>query len=127
MCNQECRRIFQQCKQGCNLGITLLCLPKPDLLMEPDGIEEAPKMPETLPIRSERFQRRFNLAVDIEPFFTQFYIMYGDPEVCVQELLPLSFDTDQTCAFCKSHYEGKVEWLQCKICEKRFHECCFLE
>ena len=47
-------------------GITSLCLPEPDLLMEPDDIEEAPKIPETLPIHSERFQRRLNL---FDPIF----------------------------------------------------------
>ena len=115
-------------------GITSLCLPEPDLLIEPDDIEEARRYQKRCQPIVRDFKEDsicsiqfFNLAVDIKPFFTQFHIMYGDPEVCAQELLPLPFDTDQTCAFCKSHYEGKVEWLQCKICEKWFHERCFFE
>ena len=52
----------------------------------------------------------FNWAAGIEPFFTQCYRMDGDHEVCVHNLLLLSFDIDQTCVFCKSHYEGK-NWM----------------
>ena len=94
-------------------GITSLYLPEADLLKEPDDIEEGPKIPET--------------ELNIEPFLTQFYRMDGDSEVCGHELSPLSFDTDQTCAFSKGHYEGKVEWLQCNICEQWFQERCLLE
>ena len=115
-------------------GITSLYLPESDLLAEPDNIEEAPKIPETLSVHMlvRNFNEDsvcsinfFNLATDVEPFFTQFYIKDGDPEVCGHEMLPLSFDPDQTCAFCKGRYEGKVEWLQCNICEQWFHQHCF--
>ena len=91
-------------------GITSLYLPEPDLLAEPDNIEEAPKIPETLSVHMlvRNFNEDsvcsinfFNLAADVEPFFTQFYIKDGDPEVCGHEMVPLSFDPDQTCAFCK--------------------------
>ena len=72
-------------------GITSLYLPEADLLTEPDDIEEAPKIPETLSIHmlvrnlnkdsicSIQF---FNLAADIEPLFTQCYGMDGGPAVC---------------------------------------------
>ena len=53
--------------------------------------------------------------------------MDGDPKLCGYELLPLSFDTNQICAFCKDHYEGNVEWLQCNICDQWFHKRGFLK
>ena len=48
--------------------ITSLYYPEPDLLMEPDDTEEAPKIPETLSIHSERFQRRCDLFNPIFQF-----------------------------------------------------------
>ena len=42
-----------------------------------------------------------NLAVDNEPFFSQFYRMDGDPKFCGHELLLLLFDTDQAVLFAK--------------------------
>ena len=117
-------------------GINSLYLPEADLLKDPDDIEEGPKIPETLSIHmlvrninedSVCSVQFFNLAIDIEPFLTQFYRMDGDSEVCGHELSPLSFDTDQTCAFNKGHYEGKVERPQCNICEQWFQERCLLE
>ena len=135
MCDQGCRRIFQLCKQGCKRN-NLTLSPGSCLLTEPDDIEEAPKITETLSIHMlvRKFNKDsicsiqfFNLAADIEPLFTQFYRMDGDPEVCGHELLPLSFDTDQTCASCKGHYEDNVEWLQCSICKQWFHERYFLD
>ena len=80
----------------------------------------------------EKFQQRFNLFNSIFQFACwylaiQFYRMDGDPKLCGYELLPLSFDTNQICAFCKDHYKGKVEWLQCNICEQWFHKRGFLK
>ena len=101
-------------------GITSLYLREADLLMEPHDIEETRKIPKTLSVHMVmrsfstkiKFVQRnfFNWAAGIEPFFTQFYRMDGDHEVCVHNLLLLSFDIDQTCVFCKSHYEGK-NWM----------------
>ena len=115
-------------------GITSAYLPQNDLLTELDNIEEAPKIPEALSIH--KVVRGFNedgicyfkfyyLSKDSGPFFTQYYRKKDYPEVCGHELLPLSFDADETCTFCKGKYENKVEWLQCSICEQWFHEHCF--
>ena len=108
-------------------GITSVYLPQNNVLTEPDDIEEAPKIPETLSIH--KVVRGFNedgicyfkfyyLSKDSGPFFTQYYRKKDYPEVCGHELLPLSFDADETSAFCKGKYEGKLEWLQCSICEQ---------
>ena len=81
-------------------GITSLYLPEDDLLTKVDHIEEVLKIPETLSIHMlvRNFNEDsicsiqfFNLAVDIEPFFTQSYRMDGDPEVFGYELLPLNY------------------------------------
>ena len=115
-------------------GITSIYLPESELLMEPEDIEDAPKINETLSIHKLTrgfneddvcFIKFFKLANEVKPFHTQFYRKEGDPEVCGHEHLPLVFDVDQTCAFCKGKYEDKVEWLQCPLCEQWFHQTCF--
>ena len=57
----------------------------------------------------------FCVVNDDDPFFTQFYCKDDDPEVCGHKNLPLLFDVDQTCAFCKAQYlalKEKEDWLQ---------------
>ena len=94
-------------------GITLIYLTRYELLMEPDNIENAPKIPETLSIHKVTisfnednicFIDFFRVANDDGPFFTEFYRKDDDPEVCCHENLPLLFSVDQTCAFCKAKY-----------------------
>ena len=93
---------------------TLIC----ELLTEPDNNKNAPKIPETLSIHKVtrsinedniRFINFFPVANDDDPFFTQFYRKDDDPEVCGHENLPLLFDVDQTCAFCKATYVALKE------------------
>ena len=78
----------------------------------------APKIPETLSIH--KVTRSFNednicfidffrVTNDDDPFFTQFYRRDDDPEVCGHENLPLLFDVDQACAFCKAKYIASKE------------------
>ena len=116
-------------------GISSLNLPEADLQTEPDDIEEVPKIPETLSIDIlvRNFNKDticsiqfFNLTADLGPFFTRFYRMVSDPEDCGDEVLLLLFDISQTCAFCKGHYKGKVEWVQCNNCEQQFRKSFFL-
>lgn len=78
-------------------GITSLYLREADLFMEPDDIKEARKIPETLSVHM--LMRSFSTKIK----FVQCNIL-------VHNLLLLSFDIDQTCVFCKSHYEGK-NWM----------------
>ena len=107
-------------------GMTSFYLPEADYLTKPDDTEEAPKITEmSIHMLVRNFNKDsicliqfFNLTADLEPYFTQFYRMDGEPEHCCHELLPLLFDTDEICDFCKGHYKGKVEWLQCNIYEK---------
>ena len=103
-------------------------MPINELLTEPDNIENAPKIPETLSIHKVTksfnednicFIDFFRVTNDDDPFFTQFYRRDDDPEVCGHKNLPLLFDVDQACAFCKAKYIASKEkkgWLECKLC-----------
>ena len=115
-------------------GITSIYMPISELLTEPDNIEYAPKIPETLSIhkvtRSFNEDKIFLLIsfVWLMTVISQFYRKDDDPEVCGHENLPLLFDVDQTCAFCKAKYvalKDKEDWLQCKLCEQWLHQSCF--
>ena len=118
-------------------GITSIYMPINELLMEPENIENTPKILETLSIH--KVARNFNKDIicfidffrvvnNADPFFTHFYRKDDDPEVCGHEDLPLLFDVDQICAFCKAKYVASKEnedWLQCKLCEQWFHQSSF--
>ena len=106
-------------------GIFSVYLPQNDLLTELDDSEEALKIPETLSIH--KVVRGFNehgichfkfyfLSNNSEPFFTHYYRKENDAEDCDHELLPLLFDADETCTFCRGKHDCKLEWLQCSIC-----------
>ena len=90
--------------------------------MEPDNIEYAPKIPETLSIH--KVTRSFNedniflliSFVWLMTVISQFYRTDDDPEVCGHENLPLLFDVDQTCAFCKAKYVAlKDKKIGCNV------------
>ena len=115
-------------------GITSIYLPEGEQLTEPGDIDNSPKILETLSINklvrgfnknAVCFIKFFKLANEDKPFYTQYYRKEGDPEVCGHESLPLVYDVDQTCAFCKGKYEGKEDWLECQLCEQWFHQTCF--
>ena len=115
-------------------GITSIYLPEGEKLTEPEEIDNSPKILETLSIHklvrgfnenAVCFIKFFKLANEDKPFYTQYYRKEGDPEVCGHESLPLVYDVDQICAFCKGKYEGKEDWLECQLCEQWFHQTCF--
>ena len=127
--------VIKSAEEFCNYankvnGMASLHLLEVDYLWEPDDIEEGPKIPETsIHMLVKNFNKDnicsiqfFNLAIDLEPIFTQFYRIDGDQRIVVMNyyhyrLIPMKFVI----------YEGKVEWLQCNVCEKQFHKRCFLE
>ena len=49
----------------------------------------------------------------------------GHPDVCGHNQLPLSYEIDPTCGYCKERNKGNEEWLECKLCDQWFHEACF--
>ena len=118
-------------------GISSIYMAQSEMMVEPSSVAVAPKIPKTLGIH--KVVRRFNedgvcvleffqLAYDEEPFHTQWYRKEGDPEVCGHNLLPLAFNSDNTCAYCRGKYAPNNEdWLNCQLCEQWFHEKCFHE
>ena len=108
-------------------GITSLYLPAEGVLIEPDDIEESPKIKETFQIRMvKRFfdQRKVTylefhiMSTDKKPFFTRYY---GEG-ACRHE--QISTD-DSHSGSCLGDYQINDEWLQCTICHVWFHNDCF--
>ena len=104
-----------------------------EIMAELQDIETSPKIPRTLKVH--KVLRTYNedvckiefyeLADETDPFHIQWYRKEGEPEVCGHYQLPLSYEIDQKCGYCKERYKEKVEWLQCKLCDEWFHEACF--
>ena len=89
-------------------------------MAEPQDIETSPKFLRTLKVH--KVLRAYNennvckmafyeLADETDPFHIQWY-----RRVCGHNQLPLSYETDQTCGYCKEGYKGNGEWLDYKLC-----------
>ena len=102
-----------------------------EIMAEPQDIETSPKIPRRLKVH--KFVRTYNednvykiefykLADETNPFHIQWYRKEGNPGVCGYIQLPLNYETDQTCGYCKDRYKGNEEWLDCKLCDHWFHE-----
>ena len=115
-------------------GISCLYLTKNEIMAEPQHIETSPKIPQALKVHN--VLRTYNednvckiefyeLADETDPFHIQWYRKEGDPEVCGHNQLPLSYEIDQMCGYCKDIYKGNEERLDCKLCDRWFHEACF--
>ena len=109
-------------------GIDSLYLAEKDVLEEPDCIQSATAIPETMKThkivrgvnkRNVQFNQFFYLSTDKKPHFTQWY---GNVTECGHNDEDVD---DNTCAQCKSR-DGQ-EWMQCSICQKWFHATCFYE
>ena len=106
MLDKECKRLCGVCRQHHQYH-TSIYVPTIELLMEPDNIENGPKIPETLSIfkltrslneDNNFFIDLFRVANDDDPLFTQLYRNGDDPERYGHKDLPLLLDVDQTCA-----------------------------
>ena len=111
-------------------SITTEFLPKEEEIVEPDDIEDAPSIVDTLQIHKLKRcvkDRKcaiefFKTATDNNPFFTQWYSNVG-ALICGHKE---SNTTENECAQCLQCYcEDGTEWLKCPACEKWFHENCF--
>ena len=65
-------------------------------------------------------------AVNENPFHEQWYKQDGDPDVCDQVEIQLSYNPHLTCGDCHGTYALDQEWLKCNLCDQCFHEECFL-
>ena len=104
------------------------------MLQEPNEIENAPLVPETLQIH--KVVRKFNsqgvaciefykLPNESKPYFTQYCRNEYDPVVCGPE--EDKYLDDNTCTHCSRRCgdPDMLEWLQFPICSSWFHEQCF--
>ena len=103
-------------------------------MTEPQDIEMSSKNPRTLKVHKVlRTYKEDNVckmefyefADKTDPFHIQWYHKDDHPEVCGHNQLPLSYETDQTCHYCKEKYKGNEEWLECKLYDQWLHEAFF--
>ena len=115
-------------------GISCLYLAESEIMAEPQDIETSPKIPRTLKIH--KVLRTYNednvckmkfyeLADETDAFHIQWYHKEGNPEVYGHNQLPLSYEIDETCGYCKERYKEHEESLECKLYDQWFHEACF--
>ena len=112
-------------------SIQTFYLPKESKITEPEGIESAPLIKETLKIhklerfinnRGESSIKFYNTAADEEPLHTKWYSKAG-ALICGHKESNVG---DDHCANCFDLYcENGIDWLQCPACKKWFHETCF--
>ena len=86
-------------------SISCLYLAENEIMAGPQDIETSPKIPRTY--NEDVCKMEFyELADETDPFHIQWYRKEGDPEVCGHNQLPLSYEIDQTCRYCKERYKG---------------------
>ena len=90
--------------------ISCLYLAENEIMAEPQDIETSPKIPRTLKVHTVlrtynednvRKMEFYELADETDPFHIQWYRNEGDPEAYGQNQLPLSYEIDRTCGYCK--------------------------
>ena len=123
-CNWHTKTISGTCRQS--KGITSLCLPAEDVLIEPDDIEASPRNKDTLPIHMIKqfpdeqnvpYLQIFKLATDKKAFLKQFY----GKRVWGHQII--SSDNNY-CGSCLGDYETGEKWLQCPRCMVWIHSKC---
>ena len=115
-------------------GVTCLYMPERKLVSEPEEIEQAPKIEQTLQIH--KIGRSYNefgvcyleffyIASDEEPFHVQFYRKEDQPLVCGHP--EIEYKDDNLCSRCVRKYvtNDTQDWLECPVCKLWFHERCF--
>ena len=105
--------------------ITSIYMPINELLTEPDNIENAPKIPETLSFHKVTRSSMKIIFVLLNCFMwliTMIHFLHSSTgkmmtqRFCGHENLPLLFDIDQTFAFCKAKYVSSKEMMMMNCC-----------
>ena len=118
-------------------GISCLYLVEKQIMAQTHDIQTSPKIPRTLKFHKVLRTYKednickmelYDLAVRLTfngTHSVRFTFKEGDLEVCGHNQLPLNYEIDQTCGYCKERQKGNEEWLRCKLCDQLFHEACF--
>ena len=115
-------------------GISCLYLAENEIMTEPQYIEKSRKISKTLKVHKSLRSyiednvckmEFYELTDETDPFHIQWYHKEGDPEVWRRNQLPLNYETDQTCGYCKERCKRNEEWNECKLYVQWFHEACF--
>lgn len=125
------------CDAANRLVPSITSLFQTDLLKEPEDINKAPKIPDTLKIHKWSREvvnggcelKFFYLSNDKEPFKIQQYsdnrMLECGHEEKEYESLSLMRSICALCAGSYDHENEKEDWLKCSICLQWFHESCF--
>ena len=91
-------------------GISFLYLDEYEIMAKPQDIGTSPKISRTLKVHNVLTtydddnvckMEFYKLADKTNPFHIQWYSKEGNPEVCGHNQLPLNYEIDQTCGYCK--------------------------
>ena len=97
-------------------------MPLEEVLIEPESVSKAPKIPGTLEVHMVRRSFSSDGVCKLEFYHTiadqSWYRKDSDLVVCGHPELPLSFDPSMACAKCHVHYKKNEEWLECTMCDQ---------
>ena len=115
-------------------NITSLYMPVEEALEEPENVNNSLRI--TCSLEVHKITRTFSTdgicnmtfyytAVNENPFHEKWYKQDGDPDICGQVELQLSYNPHLTCGDCHGTYALDQEWLKGDLCDQCFHEECF--
>ena len=114
-------------------SVITIYMPSESEITEPEGIEAASPIPETLKIH--KFERSINqrgdssiaffkTAADEEPYYTHWYSKAGGL-ICDHNVSTAVKENQCAKCFASYHSDDPTDWLECPSCKNWFHEECF--
>lgn len=114
-------------------SVITVYMPSESEITEPEGIEAASPIPETLKIH--KFERSINqrgdssiafykTAADEEPYYTHWYSKAGGL-ICDHNVSTTVEENQCAKCFASYHSDNTTDWLECPSCKNWFHEECF--